>query len=159
SINLGMSIGPALGGFIAGVSFLWLFIIDATTSFAAGILLAFSGMKDLKHVADPAASLHPNPKSTSPLRDPKFLLYFGALLPIGLVFFQHISAMPLFMVKHLHLPEHMYGLMFTINTLMIVFLEVPLNLSTSHWSFRWALVLGCFLFSAGFGGLAFVNGL
>lgn len=158
SINLGMSIGPAVGGFLAGVSFMWLFLIDALTSLIAGIFLAFSGIRDVKaaavHASHPEAS-----RAMSAFRDIRFLLYFGALLPIGLVFFQHISAMPLFMVKHLHLPERAYGLMFTINTLLIVFIEVPLNFSTAHWSYRLMIVLGCILFAVGFGGMAFVHGL
>lgn len=158
SINLGMSIGPAVGGFLAGVSFFWLFVIDALTSITAGVFLALSGLRDVKPEA--IHSSHPDARqSMSALRDPRFLLYFGALLPIAFVFFQHISAMPLFMVKHLHLPEQVYGLMFTLNTLMIVFIEVPLNVSTSHWSYRLTIVLGCILFAVGFGGLAFVHTL
>lgn len=160
SINLGMSIGPALGGFLADVSFLWLFVIDALTSLSAGILLAFSGIRNIQHQHMQSETQSEAPKPAgSALRDRRFMNYVFALLPIAFVFFQHISAMPLFMVKHLHMAEHTYGLMFTINTLMIVFLEVPLNISTSHWSYRYTLVLGCILFAVGFGGLGLVSGL
>jgi MFS family permease len=37
---------------------------------------------------------------------------------------------------------------------MIVFLEVPLNIATSHWPHRRTLALGALLFGLGFGGLA-----
>ncbi len=39
AINLGMSLGPALGGFLSALSFRWLFWIDAATSLAAAGLL------------------------------------------------------------------------------------------------------------------------
>jgi len=66
--------------------------------------------------------------------------------------------MPLFLVQDLHLTPAHYGLMFTINTLLIVFLEVPLNLSTIHWTHRRNLMVGSTLFAIGFGALAFSIG-
>ncbi|PYQ37598.1 MAG: hypothetical protein DMF55_00370 [Acidobacteria bacterium] len=42
AINLGMSVGPALGGFLATVSFRSLFLVNGTTSIAAGILLVLA---------------------------------------------------------------------------------------------------------------------
>jgi len=39
AINLGMSIGPALGGFLATVSFRAMFVVDAFTTILAGVLL------------------------------------------------------------------------------------------------------------------------
>ena len=41
AINLGMSVGPALGGFLATVSFRGLFWVDGATSLAAGAILVF----------------------------------------------------------------------------------------------------------------------
>ena len=56
------------------------------------------------------------------------------LLPVLLVFFQHEGAMPVWMVDQLGLSTRNYGLLFTLNTLLIVFLEVRLNSATAHWS-------------------------
>ena len=36
AINLGMSVGPAVGGFLATVSFAWLFFVNGATSIAGG---------------------------------------------------------------------------------------------------------------------------
>lgn len=156
AINLGMSIGPALAGFLATFSFLWLFFIDGITSVFAGIVLVFT-MANLK-----AIPKTPEPTSTIPggapvFRDSRLLIFMAAVIPIGIVFFQHMSAMPLFMVENLHFSPAFYGLMFTINTGVIVFLEVPLNHVTSHWTHRRALVLGTILCAIGFGSLAFVS--
>lgn len=66
--------------------------------------------------------------------------------------------MPLFLVGDLHMNESSYGLLFTLNTVLIILLEVPLNLSMAHWSHRRALALGAFLVGAGFGAMALCSG-
>src|SRR5207247_2478956 len=40
AVNLGMSVGPAVGGFLAMVSFPALFLVDGATSILAGVVLA-----------------------------------------------------------------------------------------------------------------------
>src|SRR5947209_4611420 len=42
AINLGMSVGPALGGFLAAVSFRAMFLVDAMTTIVAGLVLSLS---------------------------------------------------------------------------------------------------------------------
>jgi len=77
------------------------------------------------------------------------------VFPVGIVFFQHMSSMALYLVRDLHLSAFDYGLFFTINTLLIVALEVPINSATAHWPHRRTLAIGAFLSGAGFGALAF----
>jgi MFS family permease len=66
--------------------------------------------------------------------------------------------MALYLVRDLGLSEIDYGLFFTINTLLIVALEVPINSATAHWPHRRTLAIGAFLSGAGFGALAFAWG-
>jgi hypothetical protein len=49
--------------------------------------------------------------------------------------------------------------MFTINTLMIVFLEVPLNTAMAHWPHGKALALGRCSRRSASAGLAFAQGM
>jgi MFS family permease len=49
-------------------------------------------------------------------------------------------------------------MLFTVNTLMIVFMEVPLNAATTRWPHHRALALGALLFAVGSGALAFAHG-
>ncbi len=80
-------------------------------------------------------------------------------MPVGIVFFQHESSMALYLVRDLGIAVWVFGLLHTVNTLLIVFLEVPLNLATAHWPHRRTLVLGSLLVGAGFGALAFARSL
>lgn len=160
AINLGMSVGPAAAGFLAARSFHWIFIVDAGTTIAAGIVLIavpfaitkkFASEKEY-HAAERSSS------DTSLFGDRRMLFFLGALFLTGAVFFQHEGPMSLFLVHDLGLSPAFYGGLFTINTLMIVFMEVPLNSATSHWPHQRALALGSFLFALGSGVFAFAGG-
>jgi MFS family permease len=101
----------------------------------------------------------PAPPSIPAWQDRRFLAFLLAVFPLTLVFFQHMGPMALYLVDDLHLSKQTYGWMFTINTLMIVFLEVPLNTAMIAWPHGRALALGAVLTAVGFGALAFPGGL
>src|SRR5207247_2476239 len=71
--------------------------------------------------------------------------------------FQLEAALPLYVVRDLHISERSFGLTFTINTVIIVLLEVPLNSATSHWPHRRSLALGALLCASGFGALVWAR--
>src|SRR5262245_9917841 len=66
--------------------------------------------------------------------------------------------MPLHMVHHLGMYEAAYGLMFSLNTVMIILLDVPLCAATYHCPHRLALHPGGPRTGPGFGCMAFVHG-
>ncbi|MEO8433238.1 MAG: MFS transporter [Acidobacteriota bacterium] len=157
AINLGMSIGPALGGLLATISFRWLFLVDGATALAAGAILAASAFP-----AHHAQAEDPLTRAAGDLvrhgsahRDRRLLFFLAALLPIDLVFFQHISSMPLYLVENLKLTAAAYGILFSVNTVLVVLCEVPVNRATAHWPHRRTLGFGALLVGAGFGALAF----
>ncbi|HYN82524.1 MAG TPA: MFS transporter [Gemmatimonadaceae bacterium] len=159
AINLGMSVGPAAGGFIAAYSFRSIFLVNAVASLAAGAFLVAVPMKSAAHIRHLDAGSNDarsGAARTSVLGDRRLLVFLFATFLASAVFFQHEGALPLFLVQDLHLSTAFYGMLFTINTLMIVFLEVPLNAATAHWPHRWALAAGSLLFAMGSGlfGLA-----
>jgi MFS family permease len=159
SVNLGFSVGPALGGFLATYSFKSLFWVDGATSIAAGLVL-------LTRFRDSPHSAHQEPQTVSHLQlpslalfDPRLLYFVLALLPVMVTFFQHQGSMSLYMVHELRLSEAAYGLMFTINTLIIVLAEVRTNSAMAHWPHGRALGLGSLLLGIGFGALAFAHSI
>jgi predicted MFS family arabinose efflux permease len=157
AINLGMSIGPALGGFLATVSFRSLFLVNGTSSLLAGLVMLLALRRAPIHRGH--AETEPGGPVELPSRrawsDRRLLFFLAAVFPVALVFFQHMSSMALYLVRDLGLSEIDYGLFFTINTVLIVALEVPINSATADWPHRRTLAIGAFLFGAGFGALAF----
>ncbi|HEY4734927.1 MAG: MDR family MFS transporter [Gemmatimonadaceae bacterium] len=158
AINLGMSIGPALGGFLATVSFRAMFVVDAATTIVAGLVLSATTWRATTgRSADEADLRYERGEAKSLLRDQRLLVFLTASILCGIVFYQHESALPLYLVQYLKQSPAFYGTLFTINTLLIVALEVPINRATSHWPNSWPLFIGCMLFAIGFGGLALVS--
>ena len=148
AINLGMSAGPAIGGFLATASFSMIWIVDgATTLMAAGVLAAF--LDEARPAPGAGGSAAPSARALS---DPKLLSCLLGCVLISLVFFQHESALPLHLVGGLGLRPSFYGLLFTVNTGLIVALEIPLNHATARWSHRRTMAVGAALFAVGFGG-------
>jgi predicted MFS family arabinose efflux permease len=157
AINLGMSIGPALGGFLATVSFRAMFAVDAVTTLLAGAVLALTPWRAFSGVNSEAEAHHDAPIGPATiLHDRFFLIFLGGVFLVGVVFFQHESALPLYLVQYLNLSPAFYGMLFTINTLLIVALEVPLNTATAHWSNTRSLIIGSMLFAIGFGALGVI---
>ena len=158
AVNLGMSIGPVVGGFLTKISYTVIFLADGLTSIAAGLLLAASPLKTTTHEPAPTSSaaggVTKGTGSVNPLLDFRLLYFLLALIPVEMVLFQTQAAMPLYMVGELQFDEAIYGALMAINTVMIIFVEVPFTLAISHWSNRLALSLGSFLFAVGFGALA-----
>jgi MFS family permease len=177
AVNLGMSLGPAIGGVLAVYSFRFLFFADGATSVLAGLVLIFAwpgtrridasepqwdDAEDLgREIEAEGPSLLAAPHPAADLRafrNRRMLYFLAALIPTQLVFFQLTSTLPVFLVRYLKLPESFYGTVFTLNTLMIVALEVPLNNATAHWSHRRTLTLGALLYAVGFGSFALAKG-
>ena len=152
-----MSVGPALGGVLAGISFRWLFLVDGGTSLLAGVILAASAFPPHRRAPRELEDAIAPPLARSAHRDPRLLYFLAAMFPISFVFFQHISSMPVYLVRDLKLSESSYGLLFTINTLLIVFLEVGLNTATARWPHRRTLALGAALCGLGFGSLGWAR--
>lgn len=159
AINLGMSIGPAAGGFIFVVSYHALFWVDGLTALAASALLFLPSWKPFLHVHHAARDAAATDSSAGlpAFRNPRLLYFLLASLPVLIIFFQHEAAVPLFLVRDLHLPESDFGLMFTINTVLIILLEVPLNLATADRPHREMLSVGALLVGLGFGAMVFIS--
>lgn len=157
AINLGMAIGPAVGGFLATVSFRWLFLADGITSLVAGTILTAATFPRHRHGAGTqpiADAVSPFAHSRRGYRDPRLAYFLAGVFPVAVVLFQHLASMSVFLVQDRHLSAAAYGLLFTLNCLLIVVCEVPLNIATAHWPHRRTLALGALLFGIGFGGLA-----
>ncbi|MCI0568279.1 MAG: MFS transporter, partial [Acidobacteria bacterium] len=124
AINLGMSFGPAMGGFLALHNYHWLFWVDGGTSLLAAAILAKT-LHASRHHAKPA----PDPASAgalSPWSDGPFLVLSVLMVLYGLVFFQLIGAFPLTLRDRFGLAENWIGISLAVNTLVIVLFEMVL---------------------------------
>jgi len=161
ALNLGMSIGPVLGGILSTINFSFLFYVDGVTSIAAGLFLLFSGIKvdkpNISNIENEIVQIEK--EHTSVFKHRTFIYFLLALIPVEIVFFQHIGAFPIFIVEDLGFIKTTFGLLMSVNTVLIIIVEVPLNDAMRKWKHWQSLSLGAFLAAIGFGMLIFADGL
>jgi MFS family permease len=123
AVNLGMSLGPSIGGFLAMIDYDWLFVVDGATSlFAAGVLFAAFHAEDRKPVKAPAVA----GPARSPWRDRPFLVMMALFFLLALITFQMASTFPLTLRDLYGFREGRIGLVMAVNTVIIVLFEMVL---------------------------------
>ncbi|MFH1197207.1 MAG: MFS transporter [bacterium] len=160
AINVGMSIGPVAGGFLSAINFSLLFYSNAAAALCAGMFFLFTRWQK-SEPEDEDKKIDSNYISTSSntivIKDYTLLYFLISFLPILTIFFQILSTIPLFIVNELGYARSTFGLLLTVNTVLVILIEVPLNTAMSHWEDRKSLFLGCVLTAIGFGAMAFAN--
>jgi MFS family permease len=160
AINAGMSIGPVIGGFLTLINFHYLFYANAFASIAAGIYFTSIYWSSLSKGEKQETSETTDIISTvafSILSDKSFVFFLLAIIPANLVFFQHLGALPLYIVNDLGYTTAAFGLFGAINTILIILVEVPLNNWMANTSYRKSLMIGALLAGIGFGGFAIAS--
>ena len=159
AINLGMSIGPLVGGILSTINFHLLFYVDGLTSVAAGVFLIFSPWEKHETVEKETEITKQSiaHEKVSVFSDRRLLYFLLALIPVEIVFFQHIGAYPLFIVTGLGFSNAIFGYLIAVNTVLIIFIEVPLNDAMRNWEDWKSIGLGALLSGIGFGLMAFAQ--
>lgn len=124
AINLGFSMGPAVGGLIIyNISYKGLFWIDGITCILAGLLFVYvlSERNANNRIKEEETGV-----KGSPYRDKAYLVFLGALLLIGFTFLQYFSTIPLYYNDVHHLSEKEIGWLMSLNGILIFAFEMPL---------------------------------
>ena len=125
AINLGWSIGPAVGGVLASINYSYLFWADGLTCMAASFLL-FAGMSPKEKAKEKSHTTNEARPAVSAYRDKPFLLGMFYLFLIGLSFFQLFSVLPAYYKTELRLNEASIGWILAMNGLLIAAIEMVL---------------------------------
>jgi predicted MFS family arabinose efflux permease len=126
AINLGFSLGPAAGGFVAlYLGYKWLFVIDSLTGFAAAIML-FIYLPRQKDEPKDSGSAVLDDHSTSAYRDWPYLFFILMVAFYGICFFQLFASVPQYFNRECHYNEDTIGLLLGLNGLLVVLIEMPL---------------------------------
>ena len=148
AINFGITIGPAVGGILASINYLYLFWIDGITCFVAAFILFFFIKKyklELgKNKEDKVET------ASSPWKDKTFLAIIGLLLFIGMVFFQLFNTWPIYLKEICTISERNIGTLFAINGFLIVLIEMPLIHFVEKKNILKVITVGTLFIFAGF---------
>ncbi len=161
--NLAVTIGPAIGGFLAAQSYLLLFITDAVIStITAGIVYLF--LRETK----PKTRLGAKPESVGAtfkgygrvLRDGTFMLFVVTCILMGLVYMNMTTTLGVYMrdVAGFTDAEKGYGTLLSINALLVVVLQFPITRRISDEPPLMMMAAGTALYAVGFAMYGFING-
>ncbi len=125
ALNLGVFIGPAVGGMIAyNYGYDWLFIIDGMTCISAGMFLWF--MLNPKKEKAMAEEETPKEKGKNPYLDFHYLVFLIFNLIALSAFFQIIIVIPVYFKEVFGLNESQVGWFLGANGLIITIFEMPI---------------------------------
>lgn len=155
--NLGMALGPALGGLLAARNYAWIFWGDALTCWAAAVLLAgtlgISSSRPQDQV--PAAA----PAGRTPWRDLPFLAFLGLIVVLAMVFLQLWITFPLYLKERYLFSERAIGAVFALNPILIALFEMVLVKSLENRDYLRIAGLGSFLVCLSLGALPWGPGV
>jgi len=154
AVNMGMSLGPAVGGFLASRDYGWLFRVDGATCALAALFLWASFRREPPVVRSSAVAAG-EAGDRSPWRDGPFLACMLLQFLLALVIFQIASTYPLTLRDLYHFREARIGLVLAINTVIIVLVEMVLIHRVQGRDPLRLVAVGSFLLCLGFGLLPF----
>jgi MFS family permease len=146
--NLGFGAGALIGGLIATTavpsSFKVLFLLDAGTFLAFIVVLSFVPQGQTLPAAARSAGRY-----SAVLRDRTFLLLLVVIATLVTAAYAQISTvLPPFATEHAHVSEAGIGIVFFVNTVLIVLLQLPLAKALEGRRRMRALALSAAIFAA-----------
>ncbi len=154
AVNLGFAVGMSLGGFLADWHWRWLFFGDGATTLAFGVVV-FLFIPETRHAPEgmEASTAGPPP---SPWRDGVFLQMLAVSFGFSLVFFSHITELPITMTVSAGYPARLYGGLVAVNGLLIALFEISIVERLRPFRRLRVAALGTLVTGLAFGGIGLV---
>ncbi|MEO5572484.1 MAG: MFS transporter [Bacteroidia bacterium] len=159
AINLGFSIGPAAGGFLAAYSYSLIFWADGLTCIAAALALLLF-IKKKSHAETIKAHSVTVQKISSPYRDKIYLFFLPVATLYAISFFQFFSTMPLYYKQVEHLTEKQIGWILALNGILVAAIEmIMIYKIEKRWTMYNFIALGASLLIISYLALLAVSGI
>ena len=138
AFNAGFAFGPATAGFLAARGYFWLFAGDAATSVLFGVIALVALPRGLPSRREEGGWRHDLKTVAS---DGRFVRLLSAAFLIALVFLQISSTFSL-QVTGQGFPAATYGLILSLNGVLVVLCELPLTSVTRRFPARAVMAVG-----------------
>jgi len=159
AVNLGFSIGPALGGILSAISYEFLFFSNALAALLAGILYIIFFRKRNKIAKLKAKKVKEAveiKKENSPYRDGKFLIYCFFCMLFSICFFQLFSTLTIFYKDTAKLSQQNIGYILGYSGFLIVLLEMGfVQIAEKYFNLAVTMLLGTFICGFSYAMMAF----
>lgn len=159
AVNLGFSIGPALGGILSAISYDFLFYSNALAALLAGLIYIrffYKRNKLAKIKAKKVQEVIEIKKENSPYSDGKFLIYCFFCMLFSICFFQLFSTLTIFYKDTAHLSQQSIGYILGYSGFLVVLLEMGLvQIAEKYFTLARTMFLGTFICGLSYAMLGF----
>ena len=151
--NLGVAIGPAIGGFITSVSYSLAFSIAAGTTLCYALLVGVFMRETIPQW--PAEERARQAKGYSPvLRDRPFMAFCVAYSFAGMAYSLMMVLLPVYVKENFGVPESSYGFIMATNAAMVVLFQYGVTRITQRHYHLPVLAAGSLFYALGVGSVA-----
>lgn len=159
--NAAMAIGPAIGGFIAGYSYLFIFLADVVTSLLTAVIVILWIPETKPEQPQTQEKKEETIWQTyagylEVFKDGAFISFMLTMIMIGLVYTQMYSTLSVFLVEIHGEPAATYGIILSINAALVVFAQFGITKFVRKRAPMLVLVSACLFYLVGFGMFGFV---
>ncbi len=158
--NLAWIIGPTIGGFVAGKSFLALFIADAIISCVVAFLfyLLIPETKPEPHPDHvPEGILKTFAGYTKVLRNGAFMAFLLAGMLMGIVYQQMYNSLSVFLNKYHNVPAQGYGFMLSASAIVVILFQFSVTRFSKKKPPFVVMAAGTLFYMLGFSMFGFIN--
>ncbi len=145
--NLGISLGPMLGGFVAAASYSTTFFIGASGLIFYGLMLAFMARETLAPRSE-KPRFEPLGGYSSVVKDRYYLSFVGAIAVNTIVAAMMWQLMAVYANSNYGISESQYGFLPTTNALMVVLFQYLVTRVTKRYPPVYMIALGAFIYAA-----------
>lgn len=145
--NLGWAVGPALGGFLASLSYALLFFIAALFILAAGLFFLFFFKPPDRVLPEDRFQLS---DLLAVRKDVHLLQHVALSFFLYLAFSQMMSTFSVYAVDFVGITKHQIGLLFTVNGVLVVLLQFPLTRLMNRVELTFQVALGGLFLGLGY---------
>ncbi len=156
ALNLGWAVGPAAGGYLATfLPYAWLFGVAALIT-ALGFLFV---LLFLRESFQKTSKQTVSPGILSVASDRTFLIFTGLSFLVLLVAGQMMSTLSIFTVDRMGFSTAQYGLLLTVNGLVVILFQYPVARWVSRLAKSKVLVFGSLIYGVGYLFFGWTGGL
>jgi MFS family permease len=160
AMNLAVTAGPILGGFLATQSYMWLFLSDAVSSFLTAVIVfvVIPETKPEKPEDKPEESVISTiVEYKEVLKDGVFILFLSISVIMVTVYIQMNSTLSVFLRDVHGFPPQGFGLLLSMNALMVVLFQFWITKRISKFAPMKVMAIGALFYVVGFGMYGFIS--
>ncbi len=157
--NIGVAVGPAIGGFMAALSYGIAFLLAALSLLIYGVLIALFAAETMPaHSALQKRHVEKIGGYGSILRDRPFIGFVASTTFMTMAAAMVWMLLAVYTKQNYGIPESQYGFIPTTNALMVILFQFAVTLVTKRFSPLPIVALGAFFYTIATGGIVLGQG-